>query len=208
MSSSLLTPDLRRILDDLARRLRVLEQRITSRTAAPTAPDVSPYAHPGTGENSIVLEPAGGGSVAAGFDTVAAGHQASAASDYAAAFGAHSSAAENSTAVGTSAAANTSWSTAIGVSSVAAQNGVAIGGGATASHINSVAVGYNAQTTAAAQINMGTRHAIIGAPNSWSSDADLIPGQVVFYLDEGADTLVVRAKYGDSTVKTGTVSLA
>ena len=38
MSSTLLTPDLRRILDELARRLGILERRVTSRVAASAAP--------------------------------------------------------------------------------------------------------------------------------------------------------------------------
>jgi hypothetical protein len=42
-----------------------------------------------------------------------------------------------------------------------------------------------------------------GAP----TDAEIDNNEIVFHLDEGGNTLSVRLKYSDGTLKTGTVAL-
>ena len=92
---------------------------------------------------------------------------------------------------------------------------LALGVSAVAGHEEATALGTTAQTTNINQIQLGrgavsgleATRAIIGAPNSAIADADLVAGQISFYLDEGGNTLTVKAKYSSGTVKTGTVAL-
>lgn len=127
MSVSLLTPDLRRILDDLARRIGILERR-TTRTAPPASPVVNVNVHPGTGDVSVVLEPTGSGADASADGALAMGNGATASGT-------------NSIAVG---------------AAIANQDGAAAyGWGATAGHIHSTAIGTQAGTIRNHQVVLG-----------------------------------------------------
>jgi trimeric autotransporter adhesin len=182
MSSSLLTPDLRRILDDLARRLGILERR-TSQTAAPTAPTASQNAHNGSGSNSVVLEPTGGNAQASGSGSLAAGESATATNTDATAIG-HNAAASGaseslaagayseatgqySSAVGPAAQATAQFAVALGDSAEAtATEATALGANTVAGHSASTAVGYAAATTGTHQIMLGTASETVVMPGN------------------------------------------
>jgi hypothetical protein len=68
-------------------------------------------------------------------------------------------------------------------------------------------LGKGVATTATDQVNLGTKKLVMGAPNAAPADAELVNGQIQFYLDQTGNTLVVKAKYSDGTVKTGTLAL-
>ncbi|MDQ1497695.1 MAG: hypothetical protein QOI86_1035 [Actinomycetota bacterium] len=154
MSTSLLTPDLRRILDDLARRLRVLEQRI-GRTAPAAAP-LPNHTHDGTGANSTVVAgptdatapvasaartlAAGDAAVASAHDAIALGYNAQAVAIYGIALG------DNSLVGGAASAA--------------------LGDGATANNTSSVAIGSAATTDHDHQIMLGTVSEIVEVPKA------------------------------------------
>jgi len=70
MSVSLLTPDLRRILASLATRIGNLERRVNPTSTMRFTPSL---AHPGTGENSVILEPSDSGAVANSSNGIAIG---------------------------------------------------------------------------------------------------------------------------------------
>lgn len=85
---------------------------------------------------------------------------------------------------------------------------IAIGRGANATHINATALGQGVATTATNQVNLGTKRLFAGVPTTAPADANLIAGQVSFWVDEAANTLTVKVKYSNgTTVKSGTVAL-
>jgi hypothetical protein len=53
----------------------------------------------------------------------------------------------------------------------------------------------------------GSKEVILNAEDAATADASLWTNSISFYLDETGNTLVVKAKYGAGTVKTGTVAL-
>jgi hypothetical protein len=179
---------------------------------SPIAPGANTVA---IGENSGAIADGsvvvGQAAVASGDESVVIGHQASssAAADSSVAIGFQAFADEsNAIAIGTQAFADQAKSIAIGEgTSVLGVNAVALGYNASAQHNNAVALGQSVATTATEQVNAGTKRVLIGAPNSALADADLINSQISFYLDQTANTLVVKVKYSSGTVKTGTVAL-
>lgn len=213
MSVSLLTPDLRRILDDLGRRIGFLERR-TKQTASPTTP-VSGYAHAGNGTNSVILEPLLGGAVA-GDDGVAIGR--------------NTSALANGIAIGSSipedGATAAAEGIAIGHDSTASAGGVAIGGvgaslgakatvksvalgaGASAGQDGAVAIGAETTTLAADQVNIGSLRLFAGVPTTAPADANFHVNQVSIWLNESGNLLTFKVKYSSGTTKSGTVALS
>lgn len=230
MSVALQIPDLRRILTDLTRRVGILERRTTSGAAASTMS----LAHPGTGTNSVVVEPTGAGSDASATNTVAIGVFARAWQGSGTAVGDNAQAdGSQATAVGYNAQASADTAAAFGPNanafgidalslgsgaSCGGDSSVAIGSGAVASDSNAVAVGHSATTTNDNQIMLGkaatgafdtnATRTVMNAPNAAITSADLNRGQFSFYLDESGNNLVVKVRYSDNiTVKTGTVPL-
>jgi trimeric autotransporter adhesin len=88
---------------------------------------------------------------------------------------------------------------------------LAVGAGAVAGPGSSTtAIGAGAKTTSPHQIQLGTaaERVVMGAPNSPIADADILGGQISFYLDETGNTLTVKARYSiGGAIKTGTVAL-
>jgi hypothetical protein len=192
MSASLLTPDLRRILDDLARRLGILERR-TGRTA-PQAGPLPNHSHNGTGTDSVVLADTSFPAVASGQESTAGGDSAIASGQYASAYGGASQAtAQFATAVGDAAEATATNATAVGSNSVAGHN-------------TSVAVGYAATTTGTHQIMLGTASetvvcpgnlSISGTVSGFTGGGDRIPAAHTF-------TTTTVSGFGIVSVFTGT----
>ena len=93
--------------------------------------------------------------------------------------------------------------TALGANANAAGEGAAaMGSAASAPHDDAVALGRGVTTTTTDQVNIGTKRALLGAPNSAPADADLINGQISFWLNEADNTIVIKAKYSTGVVKT------
>jgi hypothetical protein len=228
MPPTLQLPDLRNTIEGLRKRIEILERRIRPQAAA------GGHSHDGAGTNSIVVSD---DADADGERSTAVGYNSSATSTGASAFGDNSYAPGlNATAVGSLAWALAASSVAVGDGAQATEtNAVAVGSEAAASYIdtvalgsaaaaggdsaialganteahqNSVAIGYGVVTTDPDQVNMGTRQLIFGGPSSAPSNADLINSQIAFYLDQAGNSLKVKVKYSDGTVKTGTVALA
>lgn len=83
-----------------------------------------------------------------------------------------------------------------------ATDSIAIGRTSSAAHANAVAIGDGVSTTAASQVNIGTKRAFLGAPTTAPADADLINNQISFWLNETDSTLVIKVKTSAGTVKT------
>lgn len=185
MSVNLLAPDLRRIFDDLGRRIGILERRVNP-VATPAA-RVVVHTHDGTGADSTAVA---GASVtttptAAGAATIAIGNAADA--GYA-----------ESIAIGEGALVDAGGTDPIGA--------IAFGSGAVADEENAVALGKDTSTTAADQVNLGTKALFAGVPAS-TSPVYLINSQFTVYLNEAGNALTFVVKYSGGTVKSGTVAL-
>lgn len=186
MSVTIQTPDLRRMLDDLARRVGILERRQTSRVAAPTAPQTTPvvgHTHDGAGTDSTVVSG----------DTQTTPPVASGADAFAA---------------GDGAVASGLQSLALGPSAEASDQGcIAMGPGATSSHAYAIALGNGVATTRTEQVNLGSKVLYAGLTTSAPGDSLLTAGQFTFYVNEAGNTLHVKVKYTTGVVKIGTVTL-
>lgn len=205
MSDSLTVPQLRKAIAELARRIGILERRVIPQPAG-----TGNSGHDGSGTDSVLVAPTGDATADASLSyAIAVGADTEASGSGAIAIGVSAVASNTgSVAVGMNTTSTDSATVAIGNGADAtAGNGVAIGNNATAGH-GSVALGSGVSTTAANQVNIGTNRAMIGTPNSAAADADLVNSQVTFYLNQAGNTLVVKAKYSDGTVKTGTVALS
>lgn len=188
------------------------------------------HTHAGTGEDSVVVwqgttTPAvasaedsvaiGDGAEATGDgEAVAIGFLTEASGEYSTALGgAAIASAQFATAVGDAATASASMSTALGSTAIAeAANSLALGAAAFAEHEKSTAIGYSASTSGTQQIHLGghgsaVSRTIMGAPASAIADANLGNSQLSFYLNQALNTLIVKVKYSDGTVKTGTIAL-
>lgn len=228
MSVSLLPPDLRRIFTDLQRRIGILERRVTPPVAVAAAEEG--HTHDGTGTNSTAVAGASVATppIASATGATAVGNDAEASDQYGTALGTETNASSSEgTAVGRHAEASSaatvalgSWSEASGLYSVAvgfqanaegANGSLALGFNSHVplTHDSAVAIGAGAVTTNAYQLNTGQLAPFLGAPTTVPADAELVGQQFTVYLDEGADTLVLKVKYSDgSTVKVGTVALS
>lgn len=209
----------------LEQRIRALESRTVSSTGGA-------HSHNGSGTNSTIVagQADAVAPVASGERSTAGGDGAIASADRATAYGAVS----NALAVGTFVGGFGAYADQVGGVSVGAADGLGAGSPTveapegvsigTAAHVNtghdaSVALGYFSNSTGSYQIQLGSgwgtggragiapHRALIGAPNTAIADADLVDGQISFYLDEGGNTLTVKVKYSTGTVKTGTVAL-
>jgi hypothetical protein len=95
-----------------------------------------------------------------------------------------------------------------------AANAVAIGAGdasvagASAAHANAIALGKGVATTTVDQVNIGTKRLHLGGPATAPADADLIAGQISFWLNEAGNTLSFKVKYAAGTVKNGSIAVA
>lgn len=68
-------------------------------------------------------------------------------------------------------------------------------------------VSRNIYSAGATTVNEFVGRVVFGAPNSAIADAGLANSEASFYLDQAGNTLTVKAKYSDGTVKTGTIAL-
>lgn len=172
------------------------------------------HSHNGAGTSAVVLTHSADTGVApaeaSGLLSTAAGDGAKAEGDYSSAFGQSAVATdEEASALGSGAEAFGVRALALGSGAQAdAVDSISVGTNSNASYDNSVAIGDTVSTSGTEQVNVGTKRAFLGAPNSAAADATLVNGQITFYLNQAANTLVVKAKYSDGTVKTGTVSLS
>lgn len=161
MPSSMFAPDVRRILDDLGRRIGILERRITSRVASPAAPTTIGHTHDGAGTDSVVVSdttnPAnalteysvamGGNANANGSEATTAGWASGAFGARTTAFGSQAHARDaDATAAGQAAEAHDTYTVAVGATANATGSGsTAVGYGANTHHTVAVAVGYTAR---------------------------------------------------------------
>jgi hypothetical protein len=53
-----------------------------------------------------------------------------------------------------------------------------------------------------------TGRTFLGTPTTAPADTDLDQGVISFHLDEATNTLKVRVKYSNGTLKTGSIALA
>lgn len=166
MSVSLLAPDLRRILTDLATRIGNLEKRVNPTAVVRFATTI---AHIGTGANSVVVEPPGSDAVASGDESIAIGPNGPSAT------------APGALAVGNGAEASGTNATVLGAGSVIADGGTAIGWGTAVAHAHSSAFGTQASTTRTHQVVLGD-----------ATDFVEIPGDgIVLTSPDGTRYLVV-----------------
>lgn len=205
MSGTLTRPDWAAAIKDLARRVGILERRTTP------PPPVIPagHTHDGTGIQSTVIpltsetspQATGDYSTAVGEGATASGTRSTAVGENTDASGSFA------TAVGDNSTATADDTIALGGATASAAGAIGIGHTADATHAGAVALGNDVVTTAADQVNIGTSRLFVGTPNSAAANGDLANSQVTFYLNQGSNTLVVKAKYSNGTVKTGTVAL-
>lgn len=151
--------------------------------------------------NALAL---GSSSSASGDSSVAVGDGANTSATNATAVGMNATADEiDATALGSSTDADAVGATAVGSNSAAhAQGSTAVGYDSEASHQNATALGYNVGTSGADQVNIGQNRFFQGTPNSATTDGQLSPNQLSFYLDEGSNLLKGRARYSDETLHT------
>ncbi len=221
MSVGLDVPQIRRSINDLIRRVGILERR--TQPAIPTSV-AGGDGHDGAGDHAVAVAHSGDTATATTSNAIAIGHNASAGGtdDNAIALGELAEAVDTGIAVGYQADASggaslvfgnlgqatTARALALGhETNAGGVDSIALGTFASAAHDKGVAIGWGAETTNDYQINMGRLHLITGAPGSAPADADLIGSQLCFYLDEDANTLKVKVKKSGGTVMTGTITL-
>ena len=68
-----------------------------------------------------------------------------------------------------------------------------------------ICIGTNARVSSA--VHFGARSVLLPVVPGEVSDSDLDNEEAVFEIDENEDKLLVRAKYSDGTVKSGTIDL-
>jgi len=67
---------------------------------------------------------------------------------------------------------------------------------------------YNHQYTADYENSTYTTGVFLAAPSSAPADASLSNGKISFWIDESGNSVTVKAKYSNGTVKSGTISLS
>jgi hypothetical protein len=106
----------------------------------------------------------------------------------------------------TSSGANGARASAAGAVAIGSGNGTL--NGANAAHANAIALGQGVATTTTNQVNIGTNRLHLGGPNTAPADADLVAGQISFWINEAGNTLSFKVKYAAGTVKNGSIAVA